>query len=1124
MKWIWNIAWSSLVAFLMVGIVLVGLGQNSTTATQPALAAKTAAPTITGSDPAAAPNDLDMPIVITGDNFENGGTATLGSTVLQNLVWISATRLTATVPWGLTPGVYTLTVRNPGGEVGHLPNGFTVTPGLGVWNTATFYGGNVNTVRVNPQDPDTVYAAAFATGLFRSRDGGATWSYIWAGMAERLAIDPLAPTRLYMNNLRSEDEGETWTQMPAPWGPPYPHPSIAARVYIISSDTNGDTGIWRSNDHGATWNTAMTGLTDTLVAALAFDPVAPETLYAGTTNGNLFTSTDGGDNWTFVAQLMNHIAVLAVNPRGAHEVWASNDPFAGTPQTLKSTDAALTTWIPVDTGQGNRENIIFAPLGWSDAYSRTIYIGISRSIDGGTTWENISPTNDGDNFHSLALHPTNPNIAYFSSDRVGVYQTTDNAATWHPANEGLAALVPGELVATPGHPEIVYAVTEKGLFKSGDGGQTWDLLHADLDNTVAVDPVNPLHLYTSSGSTYGWELWSSLDGGLSWSTTAIFTNTAPYDDYNAALFQKIRFQPGQPTTMLASVSLLRFGTVFLNAGIIYRSTDSGQTWERATIDGGAGVDSHITDLAYDTLTSTIAYATTESSGIYRTADGGLTWQRVGQAQPALDHGGTVAVEPAAPYRVFVATYDGLYVSGDHGLTWQQASAPLRNVFVTRLQFTGATPPVLYAATRSGLYRSYDNISIWQRASGALGLVPVPALAVGQAGERSIIYAGTSGGDLGYTVLQAQSSVLNVADDTMVAAGVYRYADLGSTLAPLPAWEQVNVNGFGSASNNMIAALETFNGALYAATWGTAQVWRMSDENIWNQITTTWEVSNTDVIDMVEFDGHLYVGTDNSDGAELWRTDSVTWEHVVAGGFGDTANVSLQNLVVFSHTLYAATGNSNGTPQIWRSASGDAGSWGKVADNLGGMGAMEVFDDKLYLGMSRSGKAELWRTGDGLTWTAVFTDGLGVGNTHVAAIAEFGGALYIGLRNASTSGQVWRSIDGLNWSPVFTNGLGNPDNVGSYGLIATSEHLYVVFSNLVTGAEVWQMTAGGTWSPVALGGWSDGANGFADYFNKGAALFNFDLYIATFNNAGGEIWRLPLARHIYLPLLLKTYTP
>ena len=276
--------------------------------------------------------------------------------------------------------------------------------------------------------------------------------------------------------------------------------------------------------------------------------------------------------------------------------------------------------------------------------------------------------------------------------------------------------------------------------------------------------------------------------------------------------------------------------------------------------------------------------------------------------------------------------------------------------------------------------------------------------------------------------------------------------------------------------------------------------------------------------MVAHNERLYVGTYNDAGGELWRTDGVTWEQVVTGGFGDAANVELKNLAVFSHTLYVATGNSNGAPQVWRSTSGDAGSWSKVADSLGGYGVMHVYNNAFYLGMGGGDGAELWRTGDGLTWTPVFTDGLGQENPYVASIAEFAGDLYIGMANGSTGGQLWRSADGQHWTPVFTNGLGNPDNIRLYGLIASGEHLYAVFSNLTTGAEVWRMDAGGVWAPVALGGWGDSANGFADYFNKGAVLFNFDLYIATFNDDGGEIWRLPLARHIYLPLTLKLYTP
>ncbi|TFG68578.1 MAG: hypothetical protein E4H27_07840, partial [Anaerolineales bacterium] len=91
MKRLWTIGWSTLAAILMIAFMLIGLTLNKAQVSQPVLAALVATPVISGSDPASGPNDLDIAITITGDNFENGITGTLGSTSLQNLVWISTT-------------------------------------------------------------------------------------------------------------------------------------------------------------------------------------------------------------------------------------------------------------------------------------------------------------------------------------------------------------------------------------------------------------------------------------------------------------------------------------------------------------------------------------------------------------------------------------------------------------------------------------------------------------------------------------------------------------------------------------------------------------------------------------------------------------------------------------------------------------------------------------------------------------------------------------------------------------------------------------------------------------------------------------------------------------------------
>ena len=365
--------------------------------------------------------------------------------------------------------------------------------------------------------------------------------------------------------------------------------------------------------------------------------------------------------------------------------------------------------------------------------------------------------------------------------------------------------------------------------------------------------------------------------------------------------------------------------------------------------------------------------------------------------------------------------------------------------------------------------------------------------------------------------------LSLAADTAapLTAGVYRYTVVaGEVVSDLP-WEQVNENGFGSAENAAIAALAEYDGRLYAGTWNqarSAQVWRTPDGQSWDQVVPSWSVSNTNVSDMETFGSYLYVGTLNEQGGELWRTNGVTWTAVAQGGLGDAKNTGIETLAVFSNTLYLSTANAENGPEIWRSASGDAGSWVPVASDLGGV--MDVYAGHLYVGTSQAGSAALWRSGDGLTWTPVFTDGLGEANTHVAAMAEFDGAFYIGTRNVSTGGQVWRSVDGLQWAPVFKYGLGNPDNQRVYGLVSSPQHLYAVISNLSTGAEVWRTADGDIWERANRNGWGDGANGYADYFDKAGVVFRFGLYVGTINDAGGEVWRLPLGRYLYLPLVLR----
>ena len=357
------------------------------------------------------------------------------------------------------------------------------------------------------------------------------------------------------------------------------------------------------------------------------------------------------------------------------------------------------------------------------------------------------------------------------------------------------------------------------------------------------------------------------------------------------------------------------------------------------------------------------------------------------------------------------------------------------------------------------------------------------------------------------------------------------ADVG-----VPGWRQSNLSGFGNSNNGAVSTLDAFGSYLYAGTWNysdSAQIWRTVDGKTWSQFTPSWSAGDVEVSDAQPFGSHFYAGVGNeANGGEIWRTDGAAWERVVTGGLGDRNNYNFAALAVFAGNLYAATGNIVTGVEMWRTSTGNSGSWTKVnADGFGGGGSwtnisMDDFGGYLYAGISRKvgaseSRAELWRSQNGTTWTKVFNDGLGqAGNTDVAALAEFRGQFYIGLRNLATGGQVWRSTNGTTFTPVFTDGLGKTANRGAYGLFALDDHLFVTLANFATGAEIWATSDGATWHPMMLGGWDKGgANAWADYYDKAAVTFRDALYVGSVNETnGGEVWQM--LNRTFLPLIRR----
>ena len=105
----------------------------------------------------------------------------LGATPLTSVTLVDATTLTATVPWGIAPGTYDLTVTDPDGGSGSLSGAFTVGAGIGQWNPGDLFGGQMQQLLMKPGDPSTLYATAYGLDC--------------SAAATPASTGPLSPTR-----------------------------------------------------------------------------------------------------------------------------------------------------------------------------------------------------------------------------------------------------------------------------------------------------------------------------------------------------------------------------------------------------------------------------------------------------------------------------------------------------------------------------------------------------------------------------------------------------------------------------------------------------------------------------------------------------------------------------------------------------------------------------------------------------------------------------------------------------------------------------------------------------------------------------------------------------------------
>jgi photosystem II stability/assembly factor-like uncharacterized protein len=243
------------------------------------------------------------------------------------------------------------------------------------------------------------------------------------------------------------------------------------------------------------------------VFAVAVDPSAPQTVYAGTRKG-VEVSRDGGSHWSLLRTGEPPIETYAVapDPRGAEIFFGSSGAIGHSIAGGQSW--ALAPALPVFS-------ILFHTKDPKMAFAGTRG-GVFRTADGGTRWVPSEAGMEKTFALSLASDQQDPGVFYAATAGSGVFKSTDAGQSWKPVGHELERTVVRCIATDTAREESVYAGTDGGVFVSADRGKTWQRRSSGLPRAVFYalfpDPGDPARVF--AGTAAG--LFESRDGARSW--------------------------------------------------------------------------------------------------------------------------------------------------------------------------------------------------------------------------------------------------------------------------------------------------------------------------------------------------------------------------------------------------------------------------------------------------------------------------------------------------------------------------------------------------------------------------------------------------------------------------------
>ena len=625
--------------------------------------------------------------------------------------------------------------------------------------------GRIRGIAVSPIDPNTVYIAVAAGGIWKTTDGGQNWSDIASVLPSltygAIAVDPNNPDNIYAGG------GEV--------------------VYGFNGLIYGGAGLYKSTDSGNSWVQITDSIGDiTNFGDIEVSPHNSNIVFAALAGGDFFVtprpnegiwrSEDAGLTWTKTLDVVDGLDVI-VHPIDPNIVYAATGGGVTTSGFYISTDAGL-TWDSSNTGLPPSSTIKRIQISLANSSPSTIFAVIYqesgpnptvvyKSTNGGSTWEHLSPGTqlggyDGSSWYDqgsydlcIAVNPSNEDQVFIGN--VELHQTT-NGLDFFPKRIPGATNYLGcpthidihKIVFASSNSNIVYIGCDGGIYKSTDAGDNWSSTNNGIRTIqhyrLASHPTNPDILISGAQDNgnfrtldRGMTIWEYVSGadGMECFFDYVNPNTIYFSIQNGVLCKS--YNLGNNFSVIANIQGFWISPFFMHptnnqwlyaaSNHIYRSTNGGVSFDTIAVNAAPEV---IFSMAQSKVNpdNMIICGSYNSSFVKVSSDGGFTWNEVTGNIPGDNavffRVNSHPLDANTMYLVKMGFSEGnkLFKTTDLGDTWTNISGDLPNVPHSDLFIDPLIPSHYYTANDFGVYESTNEGVNWEREGNGFPFVPV----------------------------------------------------------------------------------------------------------------------------------------------------------------------------------------------------------------------------------------------------------------------------------------------------------------------------------------------------------------------------------------------------------------